>query len=85
MSMDYEMVKTPIGWQVYDVKIDGVSLVTAYRESFAAKVRTGGVDGLIRALAEKNRANGEAKPANSAADRTRLMNGLVRSALRQGG
>ena len=86
MSIDYEMVKTPVGWQVYDVKIDGVSLVTAYRESFAAKVRAEGVDGLIRALAEKNRTSGaEAKPANSTADRTRLLNGLVRSALRHGG
>src|SRR5688572_18371245 len=34
MTIDYEMVKTPAGWLVYDVKIDGVSLVTAYRESF---------------------------------------------------
>jgi phospholipid transport system substrate-binding protein len=85
MTIDYEMVKTPTGWLVYDVKIDGVSLVTAYRESFASKVRTDGVDGLIRTLAEKNRRGGDSRPANSAEDRTRLMNALVRSALRHGG
>ena len=51
----YEMTKTPDGWKVYDVKLDSVSLVTTYREGFAAKVRDSGVDGLIRALAEKNR------------------------------
>jgi phospholipid transport system substrate-binding protein len=85
MTIDYEMVKTPTGWQVYDVKIDGVSLVTAYRESFAARVRTDGVDGLIRALAEKNRQGGDFRPANSTEDRTRLLNALVRSALRHGG
>ena len=51
----YEMTKTPEGWKVYDVKLDSVSLVTTYREGFAAKVRDSGVDGLIRALAEKNR------------------------------
>ena len=85
MTIDYDMVKTPAGWLVYDVKIDGVSLVTAYRESFGAKVRADGVEGLIRALAEKNRLGGDFRPANSAEDRSRLVNGLVRSALRHGG
>ena len=33
----------------------GISLVTAYRGGFAARIRDSGVDGLIRALAEKNR------------------------------
>jgi len=55
LRIDYNMEKTPAGWKVYDIKIDGVSLVTAYREGFAAKVRDAGVDGLIRTLAEKNR------------------------------
>ena len=55
LRIDYDMEKTHAGWKVYDVKIDGVSLVTSYREGFAAKVRDAGVDGLIRALAEKNR------------------------------
>ena len=54
-KLDYEMTRTPDGWKVYDVKVDGISLVTTYREGFAAKVRDTGVDGLIRALAEKNR------------------------------
>lgn len=54
-KLDYEMTKTPDGWKVYDVKLDSVSLVTTYREGFAAKVRDSGVDGLIRALAKKNR------------------------------
>jgi phospholipid transport system substrate-binding protein len=84
-SIDYEMVKTPTGWLVYDVKIDGVSLVTAYRESFASKVRTDGVEGLIRALSERNRKGGDFRPANSAEERSRLLSALVRSALRQGG
>ena len=86
ISIDYELVRTPAGWQVYDVKLDGVSLVTAYRESFAAKVRAEGVDGLIRTLAEKNRQGDTgAKPGPAAGDRARLVNALVRSALRQGG
>lgn len=55
LRIDYDMEKTPAGWKVYDIKVDGVSLVTAFRESFASKVRDAGVDGLIRALVEKNR------------------------------
>ena len=43
------------GWKGYDVKIDGVSLITTYRETFAGKVREGGVDGLIKSLSDKNR------------------------------
>lgn len=54
-KIDYEMTRTPDGWKVYDVKLDSISLVTAYRGGFAAKIREAGVDGLIRALSEKNR------------------------------
>ena len=55
LSMDYDMEKTRAGWKVYDIKIDGVSLIANYRETFASRVREGGVDGLIKVLAEKNR------------------------------
>jgi len=57
MSIDYDMESTPAGWKVYDVKIAGVSLVMTYRDSFAAEVRAGGIDGLIKALSDKNRQN----------------------------
>mgnify|MGYP001818201438 FL=1 len=42
-------------WKVYDVVIDGVSLITNYRSQFTAEVRRGGIDGLISSLADKNR------------------------------
>ena len=57
LSIDYDMADGAAGWRIYDVKIAGVSLVLAYRESFAATVRAEGIDGLIRALAQKNRQN----------------------------
>jgi phospholipid transport system substrate-binding protein len=41
-------------WKVYDVKIDGISLVTNYRSSFATEIRNKGVDSLISDLAERN-------------------------------
>lgn len=55
VAIDYEMEKTPNGWKVYDVKVDGVSLVTTYRDAFASEVKERGVDGLIKSLAAKNR------------------------------
>jgi len=58
LSIDYDMESTPAGWKVYDVKIAGVSMVLTYRETFAAAVRAGGIDGLIKSLSDKNRAAG---------------------------
>ena len=55
VGIDYSMEKTPGGWKVYDVVVGGVSLVTNYRETFNAEIRDGGVDGLIKSLAGKNR------------------------------
>jgi phospholipid transport system substrate-binding protein len=55
IAMDYDMEKTPAGWKVYDIKVAGVSLVTTYRDSFSEKIRDDGVDGLIKALEDKNR------------------------------
>ena len=54
VTIDYSMEKTPAGWKVYDVAVGGVSLVTTYRDTFAAEVRKGGIDGLIKSLAAKN-------------------------------
>jgi phospholipid transport system substrate-binding protein len=55
VAMDYDMEKTAAGWKVYDIKVAGVSLVTTYRDTFSERIREDGVDGLIKALEEKNR------------------------------
>jgi phospholipid transport system substrate-binding protein len=66
ISISYDMEKGPAGWKVYDVSIDGVSLVVTYRNTFTNQVRDHGVDGLIKLLEDKNRANEEpAKPAGA--------------------
>jgi phospholipid transport system substrate-binding protein len=54
MTLDYDMEKTAEGWKIYDVKVAGVRLVTTYREIFSEKIRDGGVDGLIKSLADGN-------------------------------
>lgn len=55
VTVDYRMEKTDAGWKVYDVVVADLSLVQNYRGSFETEVRKGGIDGLVKALAEKNR------------------------------
>lgn len=86
MAIDYDMHRTPAGWKIFDVKFDGTSLIATYRHSFAARVRDTGVDGLIAALAEKNRMDDSAAmPPGLAEERARFLDGMVRSVLRAGG
>jgi phospholipid transport system substrate-binding protein len=54
VNVDYSMVKNSSEWKVYDVTVDGVSLVTTYRSTFADEVSRGGIDGLIKSLKERN-------------------------------
>ena len=61
IPIDYSMEKTPGGWKVYDVLIDGVSLVTNYRSSFNTEIKTNGIDGLIKSLTDRNTKNANKK------------------------
>jgi phospholipid transport system substrate-binding protein len=63
IPLDYSMEKTPAGWKAYDIVVDGVSLVTNYRSSFADEIRKSGIDGLVKTLADRNTKSAEAKPA----------------------
>jgi phospholipid transport system substrate-binding protein len=54
VPVDYAMKKMPAGWMIYDITVDGVSLVLTYRDEFDQITRTSGVDGLIKRLKEKN-------------------------------
>jgi phospholipid transport system substrate-binding protein len=55
VAVDYNMEKMDQSWKVYDVAIEGVSLVQNYRSTFAAEVQRGGIDGLIGTLSERNK------------------------------
>jgi phospholipid transport system substrate-binding protein len=55
IAVDYSMEKGGQGWKVYDVKIEGISLVDNYRNTFNSEVQRNGVDGLIKALGDKNK------------------------------
>ena len=52
--VDYSMRKTDSGWKIYDIVVEGVSLVLTYRSEFDAVVKQDGVDGLIKRLGQKN-------------------------------
>ena len=66
IPIDYAMSKSGADWKVYDVVIDGASLVTTYRGSFNDQIQKGGIDGLIKTLQERNRGPEPPKPPGKA-------------------
>ena len=66
IAVDYTLEKQGDAWKVYDIVIEGVSLVTNYRGQFSQEIRTNGLDSLIKKLGDKNRA-AEAKALKSKA------------------
>jgi len=56
LTVDYSMYKSSASWKIYDVTVEGVSLLTTYRSTFAEEIRQGGIDGLIKSLQDKVRA-----------------------------
>ena len=55
IGVDYALEKSGDSWKVYDIAIEGVSLVTNYRGQFGNEIRQSGIDGLIEKLKEKNK------------------------------
>lgn len=54
--IDYVLYHTGEGWKVFNVSVEGASLVTVYRNQFGDEVNKGGIDGLIQSLKAKNAA-----------------------------
>lgn len=54
IQVDYSLAQENNTWKVYDIVIEGVSLVTNYRGQFSQEVRQKGLDSLIKKLASKN-------------------------------
>ncbi len=62
IQLDYRLEKTPgqgAGWRIYNLNVLGVWLVETYRSQFASEINAKGLDGLIAALTERNKANGK--------------------------
>ncbi|MBS0291284.1 MAG: ABC transporter substrate-binding protein [Proteobacteria bacterium] len=63
VQLDYRLEKTPgagSGWKIYNLNVLGVWLVETYRSQFAQEINSKGIDGLIAALAARNKANADA-------------------------
>ena len=54
IPLDYSLRRGKQGWQVYDIQVDGISLVTNYRSSFSREINKNGVEGLIKLLSDRN-------------------------------
>jgi len=54
VEIDYTLSGGAGSWRVYDVTVEGVSLVTAYRDEFNGLISSSGVAGLIDTLKQKN-------------------------------
>jgi phospholipid transport system substrate-binding protein len=55
VAVNYRMINDKGDWKVFDVLIEGISLIQNYRTSFTNEIaRTGSMDGLITQLAQRN-------------------------------
>ena len=54
VDVEYRMHLRQGAWLAYDVKIEGISLISNYRSSFATVARNKGIDGLIEEIAALN-------------------------------
>ena len=60
IQLDYRLEKTPgegSGWKIYNLNVLGVWLVETYRSQFAREINNNGIDGLIKVLTARNKAN----------------------------
>jgi phospholipid transport system substrate-binding protein len=53
IPMNYRLMRTDQGWMVYDVVIEGVSLVSNYRSQFSQVIRESSYNGLLSRLRTK--------------------------------
>ena len=54
LPIEFQMRKAEKGWKVYDISVEGISLVLTYRSEFDQVVKQEGIDGLIKRLTQKN-------------------------------
>ncbi|AZY50629.1 MlaC/ttg2D family ABC transporter substrate-binding protein [Bordetella avium] len=54
VQVDYRLEKTPQGWRIYDLNVEGIWLIENYRNQFAQQINQNGIDGLIDALNRRN-------------------------------
>lgn len=58
LHLDYRLLKEDGEWKVYDIIIEGVSLMKGYREQFSDEVQAGGLKAVITKIREHNQKRG---------------------------
>lgn len=53
-AVDYRLERSPQGWRIYDVSVEGIWLIQNYRNQFASQIQQNGIDGLIAVLQQRN-------------------------------
>jgi len=53
-SVLYKMTKSKVTWKVYDVEIEGVSLIHTYRSQYSSLLENGDIENLLKIMREKN-------------------------------
>lgn len=54
IGIDYRLERTDAGWKIYDLNVEGIWLIQNYRNQFAQEINRNGIDGLIKALEQRN-------------------------------
>ncbi len=54
ITLNYRLANGPQGWKIYDINVLGAWLVETYKSTFASQINKGGIDGLIKSLADRN-------------------------------
>jgi phospholipid transport system substrate-binding protein len=57
IHMDYNLLREGNAWRVYDIVIEGVSLMQGYRAQFIDDIRTDGIKAVIEKMRQRNAGN----------------------------
>ncbi len=63
-SMQYKMAKTKNGWRIYDIEIEGVSLIHTYRSQYNHILENGEIEDLLTKMREKKIENDKDQDSN---------------------
>jgi phospholipid transport system substrate-binding protein len=63
-SMQYKMAKTKNGWRIYDIEIEGVSLIHTYRSQYNHILESGEIEDLLTKMREKKIENDKDHDSN---------------------
>ncbi|MBI3230770.1 MAG: ABC transporter substrate-binding protein [Burkholderiales bacterium] len=66
IQLNYRLEKVAGGWKIYDINVLGAWLVETYKGNFSKEISAGGFDGLIKALADKNKKLAESTASKAA-------------------